>query len=98
MKIEHALGGLEGLAKSVIDKIISNPKKRLTKEERYTLYVFTMMQEGRTLAQANLIQEVTNSIFRTVAKNILNYNEITMNVIMIWKVLQTIYLIRYNSI
>lgn len=68
MKIEHALGGLEGLAKSVIDKIISNPKERLTKEERYTLYVFTMMQNGRTLAQANLIQEVTNSIFRTVAK------------------------------
>lgn len=68
MKIEHALGSLEGLAKNVIDKIILNPKERLTKEEQYTLYVFTMMQAGRTLAQANLIQEVTNFIFRTVAK------------------------------
>lgn len=68
MKIEHALGKMEELSKSVIDKIIANPKERLTKEEQYTLYVFTMMQEGRTLAQANLIQEYVNAMLRTVAK------------------------------
>ena len=37
MKIEHALGKMEELSKSVIDKIIANPKERLTKEEQYTL-------------------------------------------------------------
>ena len=37
MEIEHALGGMEGLAKGVIDKIIANPKGHLTKEEQYTL-------------------------------------------------------------
>lgn len=68
MKIEHALGKMEELSKNVIDKIIANPKERLTKEEQYTLYVFTMMQEGRTLAQANLIQEYVNDILRTIAK------------------------------
>lgn len=68
MEIEHALGGMEKLAKNVIDKIISNPKGRLTKEEQYTLYSFTMMQEGRTLAHVNLIQEHTNTILRKVLK------------------------------
>lgn len=68
MKIEHALGKMEELSKSVIDKIIANPKERLTKEELYTLYVFTMMQEGRTLAQVNYIQEYVNAMLRTVAK------------------------------
>lgn len=68
MKIEHALGKMEELSKSVIDKIIANPKVRLTKEELYTLYVFTMMQEGRTLAQVNYIQEYVNAMLRTVAK------------------------------
>lgn len=68
MKIEHALSMIEKSSKNVIDKIIANPKERLTKEEQYTLYTFTMLQEGRTLAQANLIQECVNAMLRTVAK------------------------------
>lgn len=68
MEIEHALGGMEGLAKSVIDKIIANPKGRLTNEEQYTLYSFTMMQEGRTLAHVNLIQEHADTVLRNLMK------------------------------
>lgn len=73
MEIEHALGGMEGLAKIVIDKIIANPKGDLTKEEQYTLYSFTMMQEGRTLAHVNLIQEHADTVLRNLMKNRLNY-------------------------
>lgn len=57
MKIEGALSDMEGLASAIIDKVIGNPKLTLTQEEAYTLYVFTMIQLGRTLTQANLIQE-----------------------------------------
>lgn len=57
MKIEGALSDMEGLASVIIDKVIGNPKLTLTREEEYTLYVFTMIQLGRTLRQANLIQE-----------------------------------------
>lgn len=57
MKIEGALGDMEGLAATVIDKVLDNPKTSLSNEESYTLYAFTMIQIGRTLAQANFIQE-----------------------------------------
>lgn len=68
MEIEHALGGMERLAKGVIDKIIANPKGHLTKEEQYTLYSFTMMQEGRTLAHVNLIQEHADTVLSNLMK------------------------------
>lgn len=68
MKIEHALGAIEALAKNVVDKIINNPKGILTKDERYTLYSFTMMQEGRTLARVNLVQEHANTMMRSLMK------------------------------
>ncbi|HJH64384.1 MAG TPA: DUF4238 domain-containing protein [Bacteroides mediterraneensis] len=68
MKIENALGKMEELSKNVIDKIILNPKVRLTPNDQYTLYVFTIIQKGRTLAQANFIQEHANVILRTFLK------------------------------
>lgn len=68
MKIEHALGKIEELSKRVIDKINSNPKGHLTQEEESILYTFTMLQNGRTLAQANLIQEYTNTTLRNLVK------------------------------
>lgn len=68
MKIENALGKMEELSKNVIEKIILNPKVRLTPNDQYTLYVFTIIQKGRTLAQANFIQEHANVILRTFLK------------------------------
>ena len=57
MNIEGALGDMEELASGVISEVIANPKVKLTDEKAFTLYTFTMIQLGRTLAQANLIQE-----------------------------------------
>ncbi len=68
MKIEHALGRIEKLAKSVIDKIIADPKGDLTKEEQYTLYSFTMIQNGRTTARVNLVQEWKDVVLRSLMK------------------------------
>lgn len=68
MEIEHSLGDIEGAAKNVIDKIVANPKATLSIQDGGTLFVFTMMQEGRTLARVNLIQEHTDSILRSVVK------------------------------
>ena len=57
MKIEGALGDIEQLASAIIDEVIGNPKLKMTDDKAYILYVFTMIQLGRTLAQANLVQE-----------------------------------------
>ena len=68
MNIEKSLGAIESAAKVVIDKIIDAPYESLSKQDSGTLFVFTMMQEGRTLTRVNLIQEHTDSLLRRVAK------------------------------
>lgn len=68
MKIEGALSGMEALASDVITKILANPKVILSKEERYTIYSFVIIQIGKTLAQANLIQETADKTARMMLK------------------------------
>ena len=68
MEIEKILGEMEGLWKKVIDKVIKSPKGNLSREEKYNLYAFTIIQLGRTSAQANLIQEAVNTRLCTIAK------------------------------
>ena len=68
MEIEKILGKMEGIWKKVIDKVIKNPKGNLSREEKYNLYAFTIIQLGRTSAQANLIQEAANTSLCTIAK------------------------------
>lgn len=70
MKIEGALSDMEGLASAIIDELISAPKLKLTRENAYTLYAFTMIQLGRTLAQANLIQENYNKMAKMMLRKI----------------------------
>lgn len=70
MKIEGALSEMEGLASTIIDKILADPKVTLSKEERYTIYSFVMIQIGRTLAQANLLQETADKAARLMLKKI----------------------------
>lgn len=68
MRIEGALSEMEGLASTIIDKILADPKVILSKEERYTIYSFVMIQIGRTLAQANLLQETADKTARMMLK------------------------------
>lgn len=53
MKIEEALTSLEGLASTAINKLIVNPKEKLADEDAMALYVFAMIQFGRTKAFAD---------------------------------------------
>lgn len=68
MNIEKALGGIEGIAKTVIDKVITNDNKVLSKEEAYSLYCFTMMQVGRTPSQVRIISDALTALCRTLIK------------------------------
>ena len=68
MKIEEALSGMEGMASDVIAKILAEPKTVRSKEERYTIYSFVMIQIGRTLAQANFLQETADKTARMMLK------------------------------
>lgn len=67
-KIEDALGKMEEMAALVIKNIIADPKVILSKEDWYTLYVFTFMQIGRTLDRANFLQETANASAKTLLK------------------------------
>lgn len=67
-RVEMNLGEIEKDAKRVIDLIIKNPKEKLSKEDAYSLYLFTMIQQGRTLANAKSIQKHANVTIREVLK------------------------------
>ena len=58
MEMEKTLGDLEACAKKVVDKIkiISAPTEPLSKEEKDTLFEFTVIQLGRTEAQAKVVE------------------------------------------
>lgn len=62
MKIEEALGSLEGLASSAIEKIKNNPIQKMEKEDAMALYVFTMIQIGRTPAFVKLMKDNANKM------------------------------------
>ena len=71
MKIEKTLGSIEGMANVVIKKILEAPLEKLSKEDEYTLYVFTMLQAGRTNFQVGLIKESANLFVRNTLKKII---------------------------
>lgn len=62
MKIEQVLGKLESLASEVIQRVIARPKEKLSEKDNKTLYVFTMLQQGRTMGQARLFQDLIDQI------------------------------------
>ena len=62
MRIEEALGGLEGLASEVIKQVVSNPKAKLNGQDAMALYVFTMIQIGRTPAFVKQLEEHANKM------------------------------------
>lgn len=68
MNIEKALGGIEGIAKGIIDKVTTEDNIVLSKEEAYSLYCFTMMQVGRTPSQVKLISDAITAIIKTLIK------------------------------
>lgn len=59
--MENALSDLEGLADETIKKIISNPKMKIDGKDKEILLVFTLLQLGRTLAQTEKLQDLTNN-------------------------------------
>lgn len=75
MRVEKALSAMEGLANMVIKKIIDNPTQKLSKEDNYTLYVFTMLQAGRTVSQAKYIQDYANLFVRNTLKKIVELKQ-----------------------
>lgn len=62
MKIEEALGSLEALASNAINSIIATPKAKLEGKDAMALYVFTMIQIGRTPAFVKQLEENANKM------------------------------------
>lgn len=72
MTIEKTLGDIEGMANGVIKKIINTPMEKLTGEEEEILYIFTMLQVGRTNFQVELIRESATIFSRKILKKLVD--------------------------
>ena len=66
-KIENALSVIEKTGKEVIDEVIKNPREKL-KKKGMMLYIYTMVQLLRTLAQVNSNQELLSCVLSKIGK------------------------------
>ena len=57
MEMEKILSSLESCAKKVLDKIIAAPTEPLSKEDKNTLFDFTVIQLGRTEVPASRVNQ-----------------------------------------
>ena len=57
MEMEKILSNLESCAKKVLDKIIAAPTEPLSKEDKNTLFDFTVIQLGRTKVPASRVNQ-----------------------------------------
>ena len=66
MEMEKTLSALEGSAKGIIDRIIAAPTDPLGKDDKDTLFQFTVIQLGRTVMQANLVTARHRALSRAI--------------------------------
>lgn len=62
--IETAFSKLEGIAKELMEKLDANPRAPLSKQDNFALYVFTILQMGRTPTPAEDTKESANITLR----------------------------------
>ena len=73
--IEVSLGALEAMTQKVLEKIDANPRKALDKIDDSTLYVFTILQLGRTVAHANSIQNTAETVVKQLLKEVILHRQ-----------------------
>ena len=66
--VEVSLGKLEAMTQKVMEKVDANPCKALDEIEDSTLYVFTILQLGRTVAHASIIQSSADIVLKQLLK------------------------------
>lgn len=66
--VEKAFSALESIAKEIMQKLDANPRGPLSKEESFSLYVFTILQLGRTLSPVQDTREMANIMLRKVIR------------------------------
>lgn len=66
--IESAIGSLEGEAKIVIEKLLQDSPAELTREEEYVLYVFVLLQLGRTLNEMETLQMTADKMVQQILR------------------------------
>ena len=66
--VEKAFSGIEGIANEIMQKLDACPRVSLSKEENVSLYVFTILQLGRTLSPVQDTREMANMMLRKVLK------------------------------
>ena len=73
--IEVSLGALEAMTQKVMEKVDANPRKALDKIDDSTLYVFTILQLGRTVAHAINIQNTAETVVKQLLKEVILHRQ-----------------------
>lgn len=73
--LEASLGALEAMTQKVMEKVDANPRKVLDKMDESTLYVFTILQLGRTVAHANKIQNAAETVTKQLLKEVIHHKQ-----------------------
>lgn len=73
--VEVSLGKLEAMTQKVMEKVDANPRKALDKIEDSTLYMFTILQLGRTVAYANNIQNTAETVVKQLLKEVIHQKQ-----------------------
>ena len=73
--LEASLGALEAMTQKVMEKLEANPRKVLDKMDESTLYVFTILQLGRTVAHANKIQNTAETVTKQLLKEVIHHKQ-----------------------
>lgn len=73
--VENSLGKLEAMTQKVMEKVDANPRNALDKIDDSTLYVFTILQLGRTVAHANIIQNTAETVVKQLLKEVILHRQ-----------------------
>lgn len=65
---ETVLGQVEGKAKLVIELLLQDIPAELTNEQNYALYVFILLQIGRTLAHMEVVQAAADKMLKQLLR------------------------------
>ncbi|MGN0227051.1 MAG: DUF4238 domain-containing protein [Paludibacteraceae bacterium] len=78
LKIEDAISKLEALANEAIDSVLTNPyNSKFLEREKDALYVFVIIQLGRTLSQTKKLEAAIDALSKETLRKILEKDRVS---------------------
>jgi hypothetical protein len=81
---EHALGGIEGEAASIFNRIAETNALPDNLDERLILLIFVLMQSARTAHAADQLNEMSDKLFKEIYRDHASLEGIDLDLVNIW--------------